>query len=327
MINGIASMFQHANTIEVQISTTSETTPQKNRCWLTLSTDSESTRQRLFFPPTIDSPRRVLFKDPPLKYYWEWTSVNIARIAAAAEDSSWQIDRVDVTFNSAIRNTVLLGDRSIDNSVPSHHAQVSIPIQGASSSWSWELRSAPSAPMVGHPSAGQSVSLIYRIIEDHWNWLHSPSGSEFPVVRYLSAWAENISRHEYVAIFNGPKGGYGARGLPYGFGLVLSAYANAFLVSRHIQDASEQNAIRHAVWQIDLTKTFGRDFAEQLAVAHEAGDRSSPEDERVDRQNNQIAQEAALADSGDTDSLVLARHLWSTGKLSSYSDVWKRDDL
>ena len=84
------------------------------------------------------------------------------------------------------------------------------------------------------------------------------------------------------------------------------------------------NAMRHFLWQAVLTARLGREAAEAIAVAQEAGSPTA-RDSRVDMQNNAVGQ-----DHGEAHAAELSRGSASSavaGLVPVALEKWERDEL
>ena len=103
---------------------------------------------------------------------------------------------------------------------------------------------------------------------------------------------------------------------------VIEVYYKTYKYCMAIQtdDPSELNAKRHAFWQLLLEKRFGEQFAKKLGEAHEKGRPGTPEDNRVDDYNNEVAIQYARRNPDFNDPAEAVNAMWSQGLLEGYKD-------
>ncbi|WP_444543370.1 DUF6973 domain-containing protein, partial [Mangrovihabitans endophyticus] len=102
---------------------------------------------------------------------------------------------------------------------------------------------------------------------------------------------------------------------------VLFVYALVYFEVRHMTDAEEQNAVRHALWQCYLKKAFGADFATKVGDAHEVARPGTDEDNRADEINNVKGQQLADQVTAPYECFDAAHQMWEKGELQSRTDL------
>jgi hypothetical protein len=102
---------------------------------------------------------------------------------------------------------------------------------------------------------------------------------------------------------------------------VLFVYALVYFEVKHMTDAEEQNAVRHALWQCFLKKAFGADFATKIGDAHETARPGTPADNEADEINNRKGQELADLVKEPYFCFEGARKMWKAGKLQTRTDL------
>ena len=107
---------------------------------------------------------------------------------------------------------------------------------------------------------------------------------------------------------------------------VMAASAAAVQIASSATDGTPgmQNAVRHFIWQAYITGRHGAAVAEAVAAAHEEG-RDTPQDTRIDLQNNAVgraygeANSATIGRGSLTDALKalvpVAKEKWASDEL------------
>jgi len=128
---------------------------------------------------------------------------------------------------------------------------------------------------------------------------------------YVSWFGKNFSEQEYNVVRNAD--------IPVD--RVLFVYALVYFEVRHMTDAEEQNAVRHALWQCYLKKTFGADLATQIGDAHEEARPGTDADNLADEINNVKGQQLADQVKAPYQCFEAARQMWRRGELQTRTDL------
>ena len=128
---------------------------------------------------------------------------------------------------------------------------------------------------------------------------------------YVSWFGKNFSEQEYNVVRNA--------GIPVD--RVLFVYALVYFEVRHMTDAEEQNAVRHALWQCYLKKAFGADLATQVGDAHEVARPGTDADNRADEINNVKGQQLADQVKAPYQCFDAAHQMWARGELQKRTDL------
>ncbi|WP_242903126.1 DUF6973 domain-containing protein [Actinomadura terrae] len=131
------------------------------------------------------------------------------------------------------------------------------------------------------------------------------------LAEYVEWFGKNFSEEEYNVV----------RGSNVPVDRVLFVYALVYFEVRHMTDAEEQNAVRHALWQCYLKKAFGADFATQLGNAHEEARPGTEADNKADEINNTKGQQLADQVNAPYQCFDAARRMWARGELQKRTDL------
>jgi hypothetical protein len=178
------------------------------------------------------------------------------------------------------------------------------------SSFMWS--SAPSdPPPMGTRTYHEFITALAQELTALADRLDSSGYGVFGFSEYVRWFGKNFSAEEYDAVKNAD--------IPVD--RVLFVYALVYFEVRHMTDAEEQNAVRHALWQCYLKKAFGADLATRVGDAHEVARPGTDADNKADEINNVKGQELADRVQAPYQCFAAAHQMWERGELQTRTDL------